>query len=99
MLAVEQLLGLEALGGLYQPTRTADLRPRGAVREGVDPPGGLVVTDRRSAEELRELIETQLGAALAAADEMEAGALVPRPSTCSRDGCCRFPAICRAQAR
>ena len=31
--------------------------------------------------------------------EMEAGALVPRPSTCSRDGCCRFPAICRAQGR
>jgi hypothetical protein len=99
MLAVEQLLGFEALGGLYQPTRTADLRPRGAVREDVDPAGGLVATDRRSGERLRELIETQLAAALEAAAEMDAGALVPRPSTCSRDGCCRYPAICRAQGR
>ena len=99
MLAVEQLLGLQALGGLYQPTRTADLRPRGAVRDDVDPAGGLVATDQRSSEELRALIETQLGAALEAAGEMEAGALVPRPSTCSRDGCCRYPAICRAQGR
>jgi ATP-dependent helicase/DNAse subunit B len=99
MLAVEQLLDREALGGLYQPTRTPDLRPRGAVREDVEPAGGLVATDRLSAEELHVLVETQLAAALQAASEMDAGALVPRPATCSRDGCCRYPAVCRAEGR
>ena len=98
MLAVEQLLGVEALGGLYQPTRTADLRPRGAVLEDVEPAGGAVRTDRVSAEQLRELVETQLEVALLAAAELDAAALVPRPSSCSRDGCAH-PAICRAQGR
>ena len=37
MLAVEQLLGVEAVGGLYQPYRVGELRPRGAIREDVDP--------------------------------------------------------------
>ena len=58
-----------------------------------------MATDRRSGERLRELIETQLAAALEAAAEMDAGALVPSPSTCWHDGCCRYPAICRAQGR
>jgi len=99
MLAVEQLLGVKVLGGLYQPLRTHDLRPRGAVRADVDPAAPLVVTDRLSREELRELIESQLASALVAAAEMDAGALAPRPATCSRDGGCSFPAICRAEGR
>jgi ATP-dependent helicase/DNAse subunit B len=99
MLAVEQLLGVEALGGLYQPTRTAELRPRGALRDDVDPAGGSFANDRLGREELRELIEAQLAAALVAAGEMDAGALAPRPATCSIDGRCRFPGICRAEGR
>jgi ATP-dependent helicase/DNAse subunit B len=98
MLAVEQLFGVEAVGGLYQPLRGADLRPRGAVRDGVSPAGGLVDPDQRSAEELRVLIDAQLEAAVAAASELSAGALAPRPPSCSRDGC-RHPAICRAESR
>ena len=99
MLAVEQLLGVAAVGGLYQPLRKPDIRPRGAVLDGVSPAGGMVDTDRRSAQELRDLIAEQLAAALAAAGELTAGELVPRPPTCSRDGGCRHPAICRAEAR
>jgi hypothetical protein len=99
MLAVEQLLDLRALGGLYQPLRVADLRPRGAVRADVDPGVALVDTDRLSEGDLRALIEAQLEAAVAAAGAMDAGALVPRPASCSYEGVCSHPAICRAQSR
>jgi ATP-dependent helicase/DNAse subunit B len=98
MLAAEQLLGVRALGGLYQPLRVADLRPRGAVRGDVDAGVALYDNDRLSEEDLRALVQTQLAAALQAAAELDAGALEPRPATCSRDGC-RHPAICRALSR
>ncbi len=99
MLAVEQLLDVEAVGGLYQPLRKADLRPRGAVLDGVDPAGGCFDADLRSAEDLRALVAAQLAVAVASAGEQAAGALAPRPATCSARGGCRHPAICRAQAR
>jgi hypothetical protein len=99
MLAVEQLLGAEAVGGLYQPLRTAELRPRGAVREDVEPAGALFDNDRLHAEELRSLLDQQLATALLAADELARGALEPRPATCTPNGGCRFPAICRCEAR
>jgi ATP-dependent helicase/DNAse subunit B len=98
MLAAEELLGVEAVGGLYQPLRDHDLRPRGAVREDVDPDAKLVVNDRLPASELRELLTTQLEAAARAAEEMRAGALQPRPATCLRRRCA-FPGICRIEAR
>jgi hypothetical protein len=98
MLAVEQLLGVDALGGVYQPLRAAELRPRGAIREGVEPAGGFYDNDRLRPEQLRELIDAQLAVALVAARELDAGALEPRPPSCSPGGC-RHPAICRAQAR
>ena len=99
MLAVEQLLAAPALGGLYQPIRVPDLRPRGALREDVEPAGGAFTNDLMSAERLRELIGAQLEVAVAAAAAMDAGALEPRPASCSYEGCCSHPAICRAQAR
>src|ERR1019366_5159043 len=46
MLAVEQLLGTEGVGGLYQPLRTAELRPRGAIRADVEPTAPLFENDR-----------------------------------------------------
>ncbi len=98
MLAAEQLLGVRALGGLYQPLRTSELRPRGAVLDGVVPAGGMFDNDRVGPEQLRELIDSRLAAAVEAAGEMAAGALAPRPPTCSSGGC-RHPGICRAQAR
>lgn len=99
MLAVEQLLGLRALGGLYQPLRVGDLRPRGAVLAEVDAGVALYDNDRLSEADLRALIEAQLEAALAAAAAMDAGALEPRPATCSYEGVCSHPAICRVQSR
>ena len=99
MLAVEQLLETEAVGGLYQPLRTPELRPRGAVRADVDPDAPLFDNDRLSAEELHELIEDRLAAALVAAEELTRGALEPRPASCTSGGGCRFPGICRCEAR
>jgi hypothetical protein len=99
MLAVEQLLGTEGVGGLYQPLRTAELRPRGAIRAYVEPEAALFDNDRLAAGELRELIERQLAAALVAAGELTHGALEPRPASCTPGGGCRFPAICRCEAR
>ena len=99
MLVAEQLLGVRALGGLYQPLRVADLRPRGAVRADVDAGVALYDNDRLSEEDLRALVGAQLGAALAAGAEMDAGALEPRPATCSYEGGCSHPSICRAQSR
>jgi hypothetical protein len=99
MLAVEQLLGAEAVGGLYQPLRNAELRPRGAVRADVEPAAALFENDRLDAEELRSLLDQQLATAVLAADELARGALEPRPATCTPGGGCRFPAICRCEAR
>jgi ATP-dependent helicase/DNAse subunit B len=99
MLAVEQLLGTEGVGGLYQPLRTAELRPRGAIRADVEPAAPLFDNDRLAPEALRELIDAQLAAALVAAGELTSGALEPRPASCTPGGGCRFPAICRCEAR
>jgi ATP-dependent helicase/DNAse subunit B len=99
MLAAEQLLGVEAVGGLYQPLRREDLRPRGAVREDIDPDSRLYQRDRLPAAELRELLETLLETAAAAAAQLRTGALEPRPPTCRARGGCSFPGICRVEAR
>jgi uncharacterized protein YjbJ (UPF0337 family) len=98
MLAAEQLFGVEAAGGLYQPLRSGDLRARGAIRDDVDPGASIVGNDRLTAEGLRSLIAAQLQTAVAAAREMGEGAFEPRPATCSRSGC-MFPEICRCEAR
>jgi hypothetical protein len=93
------VLGVEAVGGLYQPLRRDDLRPRGAVREDIDPDSRLYARDRLPATELRELLETLLEMASAAAEQLRAGALEPRPPTCKSRGGCSYPGICRVEAR
>ncbi|HXR13446.1 MAG TPA: PD-(D/E)XK nuclease family protein [Solirubrobacteraceae bacterium] len=99
MLAVEQLLEVEVVGGLYQPLRSPDLRPRGAIREDVDPDAALFENDRVSAQQLRELVAVALDTATAAAAELRDGELAPRPPTCTSGGGCRYPGICRVEAR
>ena len=99
MLAVERLLGLDPVAGLYQPLRGNDLRPRGAARADVEVGVSLVGPDRLEPGEFRELIGDQLALAAAAAGELARGALEPRPQTCSPAGRCRYPAICRCEGR
>ena len=102
MLAVEQLLGIEAVGGLYQPLRTADLRPRGAIRADVEPASPLFDNDRLAADELRELIDAQLAAALVAAgelDERRARAATGRPARPAAAAAFRRSAAARRDER
>jgi hypothetical protein len=96
MLAAERLLGVETLGGLYQPLR-ADLQARGLIREDAAEADGLAANDKRDAEALRAVLDERLTAAVAIAGEIDRAELVPRPATCGRDGC-RYPAICRVGA-
>ena len=96
MLVAERLLGVEAVGGLYQPLR-ADLRSRGAIRADIAEAEQLVAKDLLDAAALRALLDERLAAAIIVAGEIARGELEPRPLTCGSDGC-RHRAICRIEA-
>jgi ATP-dependent helicase/DNAse subunit B len=95
MLVVRELLGLEPVGGFYQPLGGGDLRPRGAFLDGSRAGGSVVANDARDRAELDELLEDARARAVALAVRLREGELEPCPTTCSRDGC-RYPGICRA---
>jgi ATP-dependent helicase/DNAse subunit B len=98
MQAVEQLLGLRVVGGLYQPLSGKDLRARGVLLDDHDASGNCVRTDRLDAEALAELLGDVLDAARAAAAEAGRGELQARPESCGWGGSgCRHPTICRCE--
>jgi ATP-dependent helicase/DNAse subunit B len=98
MRAAERLLGVEAVGGLYQPLRDADLQPRGALLEDVVPAApDPSPRDRLDPPALLALIDERIAAAIDVAGELERGAIEPRPGTCNSDGTCRYPTICRCE--
>ncbi len=98
MLALPQVLGIEAAGGLYQPLGSEDGRPRGAIRADADPGLRTYRPDRASEEELDALLDGVLGVALDALAGIRAGALAPRPERCAWNGGCAHPTICRCEA-
>ncbi len=96
MLAVRRLLGLEPVGGFYQPLGGENLRGRGVFADGADVGGGVV--DRPTGARARSfdaLLDDAADRAVALAERLRAGELTPCPETCTRDGCA-FPGICRA---
>jgi ATP-dependent helicase/DNAse subunit B len=98
MRAAEQLLGVRAVGGLYQPLRDAELQPRGALLEDVVPASpDPSPRDRLDFDRLVTLIDERVAAAIEVAVELDRGAIEPRPATCVRDGGCRYPTICRCE--
>jgi RecB family exonuclease len=98
MRVAEQLLEVTAVGGLYQPLRKADLRPRGALVAGLDPQGpDPVDNDRIDLEELRRVTDELVALAAATAQEIADGAIEPRPATCTSRGGCMFPTFCRCE--
>jgi ATP-dependent helicase/DNAse subunit B len=99
MRAMESLLDVEAVAGLYQPLRGKSLQPRGAVSAEADPDADLAKNDRISDDEFKALVDGQIAAALQAARELDRGALDPRPATCAYPSGCQFPTICRCEAR
>ena len=94
--AVEQLLGLEVVGGLYQQIGGEESRPRGFLVDDADAQVKLTRGDRVSAEQARDLLEDIEAAALETVREIRAGRLEPRPETCGWKGDgCSYPSICR----
>jgi uncharacterized membrane protein YgcG len=97
MRAVEDLLGVRAVGGFYQPLSGADLRARGVLEadSGVDL--DCVRGDVREHDDVRELLDEALAQARTAASQAAGGALEPRPQTCAFHGGCMYPTICRCE--
>jgi ATP-dependent helicase/DNAse subunit B len=99
LLALPQLLGVEAVGGLYQPLgRDDDGRPRGLLLDGADPGLASVGKDRLAPAEFDALLQEVLDAALQALRGIRSGVLVPDPTSCAYGGGCAHPTICRCEA-
>jgi hypothetical protein len=95
LLTVRHVLGLEPVGGMYQPLGGAEARPRGAVRRDADPGLAAFATDRVDPEALEELLEACADLARTAVAQIRAGALEPAPEKCAYTGGCAHPTICR----
>jgi ATP-dependent helicase/DNAse subunit B len=96
MLVVRELVGVEPVGGFYQPLRGDDLRARGMFVKGTPVGSAVVANDARDPDELAAELDDAASRAIALATALRGGQLTPCPQTCSRDGC-SYPAICRSQ--
>ncbi|HEX3519860.1 MAG TPA: PD-(D/E)XK nuclease family protein [Solirubrobacteraceae bacterium] len=97
MRAVEDLLGVSAAGGFYQPLSGSDLRARGLLDGDSSVELECVRGDVREHDEVRELLDEALAGARGAAAQAAAGALEARPHSCAYNGGCRYPTICRCE--
>jgi ATP-dependent helicase/DNAse subunit B len=97
MQAAEQLLGLNVVGGLYQPLRGEKIQARGAILAGHESAAECARTDRYEPEALEELLASAREAAREAAGQAGRGELEARPASCAWRGGCMFPTICRCE--
>jgi ATP-dependent helicase/DNAse subunit B len=97
MRAAEQLLGLDVIGGLYQPLSGSDMRARGVLDGDSGVELDCVSTDVRERVELVELLADALAKAREVAEQTASGELQPRPQTCAWRGGCQYPTICRCE--
>ncbi|HEV7363810.1 MAG TPA: PD-(D/E)XK nuclease family protein, partial [Solirubrobacteraceae bacterium] len=95
MLAVQRLLGLQPVAGVYQPLR-GDLRARGLVRRDAGLREPLVDRDFVDAEDFDRAVEEIETLACETARRLRAGELVPNPDSCAFRGGCAHPGICRS---
>jgi hypothetical protein len=95
MRAAERLLGLQVVGGMYQPLGGADLRARGVLDGTAGVQLECVRTDLLDSSELDVLMQEAVGLAREAAAQAVTGAIQARPQTCGYTGGCEYPAICR----
>lgn len=96
MRAVERLLGMRVVGGLYQPLGGIDLRARGVLDGGAGVGVECVRTDLMEMAEIETLVQDAVSLARAAAAQAVAGEIEARPLTCAFTGGCSHPAICRS---
>ncbi|HEX2128541.1 MAG TPA: PD-(D/E)XK nuclease family protein, partial [Solirubrobacterales bacterium] len=100
MLVAERILGLDPVAGLYHPLgAVGERKPRGIVaHEHEELKGlGIVGTDRRSDEELKQALADAETLAVDAAREMRAGEIRRNPIGGSCPKYCTFQAICRLE--
>ncbi|HST32191.1 MAG TPA: PD-(D/E)XK nuclease family protein [Solirubrobacteraceae bacterium] len=97
MQAAEQLLGLDVIGGLYQPLSGSDMRARGVLDGDSGVELDCVSTDVRERAELAELLAEALAKAREVAEQTASGELRARPQTCAWRGGCQYPTICRCE--
>ncbi len=99
MLAARDVLGLRPVGGLYQPIGGREQRARGLLLGDADPDLKAVKTDRRPEAEFAAILDGVLEDVLATVAQLRAGALAPKPDTCTyNDKGCAYPSICRCEA-
>lgn len=96
--AVRVLLGVDVVGGFYQPLNVAGHAARGVIEQDADPGLDTKGKDRMAADEIEALLAAAAETAERAVDEIRAGALSPRPGSCAWNGGCAYPTICRAGA-
>jgi ATP-dependent helicase/nuclease subunit B len=97
MRVVSELLGLDVVGGLYQPLSGGDPRARGLLAVDAGLEISHVRTDRCDCEQIEEIVGEVCESALQAARQAQAGAIEARPATCSYAGGCMYPTICRCR--
>jgi ATP-dependent helicase/DNAse subunit B len=97
MRAAEELLGLQTVGGFYQPLAGSDLRARGVLDGDSGVELDCVSTDVREHAELRALLDEAVAAAREVAAQAGDGRLQARPDTCAFRGGCMYPTICRCE--
>jgi ATP-dependent helicase/DNAse subunit B len=101
MLAVDEVLGLEPVGGVYAPLASKDPEPRGLLSEehAGDIGNGYHEKDLRSTDDFKAILDWAREQAASVIEDIRTGRFNPQPETCSRarDGGCRYPTICRVE--
>ena len=98
MLAARQTLGLEPVGGVYEPLGANQRAPRGLVSADVAEVGSVYKDpDRLPREEFEEALAGARERILETARRLRAGELGCDPDHCAYDGTCSYPSICRSE--
>ena len=95
MRAASELLGLDVVGGLYQPLSGGDLRARGVLAGDCGIELSCVRTDSFDREQMDELVASACESALQAALQAKSAQIQARPASCGYGGGCLHPTICR----